>query len=216
MCLGLLYYPGNLLLKKYSKFKELQTSETNSLLKNFRVRPDTFFTNNAYELTVKSFAEKDIKNIQLDLNAPEVTLLAPITPSSDSSESTSTTNSAIAETLSTEQPTATAVTTAKEEMKIVEVKTKEPEKKVIIQATPIQDKKVDNLKYYIQLGVFKSLDNANNLLKSVGPGFLIVKSTVNSDQYIVRSNPGSREDIEKLVEIAKKKESSITPIIRIW
>lgn len=206
--LGLLYYPTHKVLNKYSQFKDLQITETNSLLKTFKVRPDNFYTNGAYELAVKSFADKNIKNIQLDLSIPDEPLKVSLSETTASAidSAVTTSNSIVLE----------VKPIVKEETSANEVKPKEPEKKVVIEGTPVQDKKVEDLQYYIQLGVFKSLDNANNLLKKVGSGFVIVKSRVNSEQYIVRSNPGSKEEIEILSNKAKKKESSITPIIRIW
>lgn len=232
--LGALTYPYLITYDKYKNFRSLQDKETVSLLKTFRLRPDTFYTNPSYELGVKSYIDKNIKNIQVDLNAPDVPLKV-------SGDQTTETGIAVTETAvsndsfdnTKEKETQAILTQSLQEVKkdkalpkdVVKKETpkkeetskeKESEKKVVIAGTPIQDKKVDDLQYYIQLGVFNSVENANNLLKKVGGSFVIVKSAVNSKQYIVRSNPGNKEDINTLVDSVKRKDSSLTPIVRVW
>lgn len=232
LSLGALVYPSKMAYSRYEAFTTLRATETNALLKSFKTRPDSFYTNSAYELGVKSYMEKNIQNIKIDLNAPDVPLKVPVVETTESAISV-TESSITSAGLDAEKAVVTEEVlkeslneTPKEKpivketpKKTVETKLpekKEPEKKVVIAGTPVQDKKVDNLQYYAQLGVFKSLENANNLIQKVGGGFVVVKSTVNDKQYIVRSNPGSREDIEALSERVKRKESSLTPIIRVW
>jgi len=229
--LGALIYPSKVTYERYKTFTDLRQSETSALLKSFTTRPDNFFTNSAYELKVKSYLEKNIKNIQIDLNAPDVPLkVTPVTttetalettetttPNSIEAEKTVVTEDILKETLkeSSKEKTETKEVNKKPiEPKVPEKK--EPEKKVVVAGTPVQDKKVDNLQYYAQLGVFKSLENANNLIHKVGAGFVVVKSSVNANQYVVRSNPSTREEIESLSEKVKRKDSALTPIIRVW
>lgn len=226
--LGALIYPSKVTYERYKTFTDLRQSETSALLKSFTTRPDNFFTNSAYELKVKSYLEKNIKNIQIDLNAPDIplkvtpvatteTALETTTSNSIEAEKTVVTEDILNETLkeSSKEKTETKEVNKKPiEPKVLEKK--EPEKKVVVAGTPVQDKKVDNLQYYAQLGVFKSLENANNLIHKVGAGFVVVKSSVNANQYVVRSNPGTREEIESLSEKVKRKDSALTPIIRVW
>lgn len=221
--LSLLSYPSILVFNKYSQFKKLQTEESQALLKTFKTRPENFYTNINYESLVKSFAEKDIKTIDIDLNAKDEPLKVPVTETTlaalDVSQTTAgsiTGESSVITEASVTTETQTPVALPKETKKAIETKPKETEKKVVIAGTPVQEKKVDELQYYIQLGVFKSQDNANKLLHKVGSGFVVVTSSVNDKQYIVRSNPGNKEDIEILSDRVAKKDSSITPIIRVW
>ncbi len=225
LLLGASFNPGNKVLNRYKEFKKNQMEETTKLLGSFKTRPDNFFTNSSYEAQVKSYMEKNIKNIELDLTAPDeplkveqsTTTVAFDLESTGSSISSS--PSSISETVSTpavktETNIAKKVNTTKVVAK--EPEKKEPEKKIVIEGTKVQDKKVDDLEYYIQLGVFNSQENATNLLKKVGGSFVLVKSPVNDNQYIVRSNPGTKEEMEKLKQNVKQKDSSINPMIRVW
>lgn len=235
IALGALTYPYLITYDKYKNFRSLQDKETVSLLKTFKLRPETFFTNPSYELGVKSFIDKNIKNVQIDLNAPDVPLKVANVETTESAivSTESSVNNEGNMDLVKEKETQSIIneslkdvkkekTPQKEETKKENIKKEEPtkeketEKKVVIAGTPVQDKKIDDLQYYIQLGVFNSIENANNLLKKVGGSFVIVKSAVNPKQFIVRSNPGTKEDINTLVESVKRKEASLTPIVRVW
>ncbi len=74
--------------------------------------------------------------------------------------------------------------------------------------------KVEEFQYFVQLGVFSSVENANILVKQAGAGFIVVKSSVNDKQYVVRSKPGKKSDMEALS--AKVKNLGLTPIVRVW
>lgn len=229
IALTLISKPANLLLTKYSEFKTLQNKETKLLLENFKTRPADFFKNSAYETTVKSYGEKGIKNIELDLSAKDEPLKTPIVTTDSAIDSVSLPEQA------SDTSTATSVAVAnvgindaapatKPEVTKVEKKPEVPkaepkkvtEKKVIIPEKNPNEKKVEKYDYYVQLGVFSSLDNANTLVKKAGPGFLVVKSTVNDKLYIVRSNPGDKESMDALSQSVKNKNLGLNPLVRVW
>lgn len=225
LLLGASFNPSNKVFNRYKEFKRNQMEETTKLLGSFKTRPDNFFTNSSYEAQVKSYMEKNIQNIELDLTAPDEPLKVEQSTSVafDLESTGSSINSSptgineptnTAPTVKTETNIAKKVDTAKVVAK--EPEKKEPEKKIVIEGTKVQDKKVDDLEYYVQLGVFNSQENATNLLKKVGGSFVLVKSPVNDNQYIVRSNPGTKEEMEKLKQSVKQKDSSINPMIRVW
>lgn len=224
LLLGVSFSPSNKILNRYKEFKRNQMEETTKLLESFKTRPDNFFTNSAYEAQVKSYMEKNIQNIELDLTAPDEPLKVEQSTSvafelESTGSSISSSPSSISETVSTPTvKTETNIAKKEDTKKVVakEPEKKEPEKKIVIEGTKVQDKKVDDLEYYVQLGVFNSQENATNLLKKVGGSFLLVKSPVNENQYIVRSNPGTKEEMEKLKQTVKQKDSSISPMIRVW
>ena len=218
--LSSVFYPGNMALDKYKEFKKNQTEETTKLLTSFKTRPEDFYNNPTYEAGIKSYKEKNIRNFEIDLTAPDEPLKVDQSTSSsmviDSVDNTSNSSVDLAkETVKPKEvPQVQNTPTPKPVAK--EIEKKEPEKKIIIEGTKVQDKKVDNLEYYVQLGVFNSLDNANNLLRKAGGNFLLVKSPVNENQYIVRSNPGTKEEMERLKKLVIERDSSITPMIRVW
>lgn len=223
LLLGASFNPGNKVFNRYKEFKRNQMEETTKLLGSFKTRPDNFFTNSSYEAHVKSYMEKNIKNIELDLTAPDEPLKVEQSTAvafdlESTGSSISSSPSSIIETVNTTTKAETNTAKKEETTKVVtkEPVKKEPEKKIVIEGTKVQDKKVDDLEYYIQLGVFNSQENATNLLKKVGGSFVLVKSPVNDNQYIVRSNPGTKEEMEKLKQSVKQKDSSINPMIRVW
>lgn len=222
--LGASFTPSKAIVNRYKDFKRNQVEETTKLLGSFRTRPENFYANSSYEAQVKTFIEKNIQNVELDLTAPDEPLkVEQITVSALSLEITGSaisTSSSGVENNAPVAPVKNEVNVPKKESnaKLVtkEPEKKEPEKKIVIEGTKVQEKKVDNLEYYIQLGVFNSQENATNLLKKVGGSFVLVKSPVNENQYIVRSNPGTKEEMEKLKQSVKQKDSSISPMIRVW
>jgi len=224
LLIGVSFSPSKNVINKYKEFKRNQMEETRKLLGSFKTRPNNFFTNSSYEAQVKSYMEKNIQNIELDLTAPDEPLKIEQSTSvafdlESTSSSINSSPSSIIEPVNTPTvKTETNITKKVDNSKIVDKQPekKEPEKKVVIEGTKVQDKKVDDFEYYVQLGVFNSQENANNLLKKVGGSFVLVKSSVNANQYIVRSNPGTKEEMEKLKQTVKQKDSSINPMIRVW
>lgn len=74
----------------------------------------------------------------------------------------------------------------------------------------------DNAKYYVQLGVFSSKANAEQIAKKVGGNFVVVASSLNSSQYVVRSNPAKKDEIERLKNSVSAKNLGLSPIVRAW
>lgn len=246
--------PAHSVLERYKVFKEQQKTETAELLHSFKTRPENFFKNPNYESTVKSFLEKNIKNIELDLNAKEEPLAVdqavtePVVSTETAIESQVVTKQAIK--VDDENINKLAELEKQKELnrlKEIEkqneaVKQKELEKlkeieklkdiekaKRIAKEQELQkqkelDKKkaqelaskakVEEFQYFVQLGVFSSVENANILVKQAGAGFIVVKSSVNDKQYVVRSKPGKKSDMEALS--AKVKNLGLTPIVRVW
>lgn len=246
--------PAHSVLERYKVFKEQQQTETAELLHSFKTRPENFFKNPNYESTVKSFLEKNIKNIELDLNAKEEPLAVdqavtePVVSTETAIESQVVTKQAIK--VDDENINKLAELEKQKELnrlKEIEkqneaVKQKELEKlkeieklkdiekaKRIAKEQELQkqkelDKKkaqelaakakVEEFQYFVQLGVFSSVENANILVKQAGAGFIVVKSSVNNKQYVVRSKPGKKSDMEALS--AKVKNLGLTPIVRVW
>lgn len=231
--------PGYFSFNKYKKFQKLQELESNQLLASFKTRNTEFVNDKNYENNIKSFAEKNIMNIEFDENAPEEKLStstqAIVTSSAavQISEPSQASESAIEkeETIGQigqliEKETST---TEKKIVKVVKIEAKNPEpkietkaetktplKKVIIAGTPPKDKKIDALSYYIQLGVFSSRENAEKLKNKVGGSFIVTKSTVNENQFTVRSNPSGKDEIEALRKNVMNQDLGIIPIVRVW
>lgn len=246
--------PAHSVLERYKVFKEQQKTETAELLHSFKTRPENFFKNPNYESTVKSFLEKNIKNIELDLNAKEEPLAVdqavtePVVSTETAIESQVVTKQAIK--VDDENINKLAELEKQKELnrlKEIEkqneaVKQKELEKlkeieklkdiekaKRIAKEQELQKQKelkkkkaqeltakakVEEFQYFVQLGVFSSVENANILVKQAGAGFIVVKSSVNDKQYVVRSKPGKKSDMEALS--AKVKNLGLTPIVRVW
>lgn len=251
--------PAHLVLERYKVFKEKQKTETAELLHSFKTRPENFFKNPNYESTVKSFLEKNIKNIELDLNAKDESLkTVPVAVMS--------TETAIENEVTTKQSIKTDEENLKTLVEAEKVKSEELEKqkkleglkeaekqkeleklkeieklkdiekakriakeqelqkqKELDKKKELEKKKAQELvskakgeefQYFVQLGVFSSVENANILVKQAGAGFIVVKSNVNDKQYVVRSKPGKKADMEALS--AKVKNLGLTPIVRVW
>ena len=252
--------PAHSVLERYKVFKEQQQTETAKLLHSFKTRPENFFKNPNYESTVKSFLEKNIKNIELDLNAKEEPLAVdqavtePVVSTETAIESQVVTKQAIKvddENINKlaelekqkelnrlkEIEKQNEAVKQKELEKLKEIeklkdiekakriakeqelqKQKELDKKKELEKKKAQELaakvKVEEFQYFVQLGVFSSVENANILVKQAGAGFIVVKSSVNDKQYVVRSKPGKKSDMEALS--AKVKNLGLTPIVRVW
>lgn len=241
--------PSHSILDRFKAFRAGQLNETNTLLANFKTRPNEFFKIQNYENNVKSFMEKNITNIELDIASKNDALKNPFTSTSSAFETS--TNSAISIASSEKEPMETTAEIEKAKADLLQkqkelealkeaekqkeiAKQKEIEKlKEVEKAKRIakeeelrkqkekeeaqkkeETKKTDNLTYYVQLGVFSSLENANTLAKKAGSAFIVVKSSVNDNQYVVRSNPGKKETMEDLS--TKAKNLGLTPIVRVW
>jgi len=192
--------PAHSVLERYKVFKEQQKTETAELLHSFKTRPENFFKNPNYESTVKSFLEKNIKNIELDLNAKE----EPLAVDQAVTEPVVSTETAIESQVVTKQ--------------VIKVDDENINKLAELEKKKAQElaakAKVEEFQYFVQLGVFSSVENANILVKQAGAGFIVVKSSVNDKQYVVRSKPGKKSDMEALS--AKVKNLGLTPIVRVW
>ena len=233
--------PAHSVLARYKVFKEKQQIETTALLHSFKTRPENFFKNPSYESTVKSFLEKNIKNIEVDLNAKEEPLaIAPVEAS---------TETAVKNEVTTEQSVDTNIDkdTANELAEAEKIKTEEMKKQKELddlkelekqkdiekakrlakeqelqkqkelekkKAQELAKGKIEEFQYFVQLGVFSSAENANILAKQAGAGFIVVKSTVNDKQYVVRSRPGKKADMEALS--TRVRNLGLTPIVRVW